>query len=120
MGAPGIVQGCHPRFWRTGSIFAGNRLIQHFHLQLDFCSFACKIIVSVRVIRLKRVSRCSTIVPSISGFESTSAATRNLFPPGVAFSKKILEFGLGGLKRLSPFVRRSVCAAQQGIEEEVE
>jgi len=71
--------------------------------------------------RMKRVRGCSTKVLSFSGFESTSVATWNLYPPGVALSKKILEFGLGGRwKRLSWFVRCPVYAALHEIEEEVE
>jgi len=90
-------------------------------VRLDFRKFACKIFISVCVIQLKKVRCCSTIVPSFSGFESTSAATWNLYPPGVVLSKEILEFGLGGrLKRLSWFVRRYAYAALYEIEEEVE
>ena len=89
----------------------------HCDLRLDFSKFACKMFSLACVSAGNKVIGCVKAAANASGLGPAPAAILMPFIPGVALSKKILDFGLGKLDRLSR-IADTACVPRRGDQRE--
>ena len=89
----------------------------HRDLRLDFRKFACKICPLVCRSAENRMSGCVAISLGAVALRPMPAAVWKPLIPGVALSKKILDFGLGRLDRLFQ-ISDTACVSRGVVQRE--
>jgi hypothetical protein len=90
----------------------------HCDLRLDFRKFACKMFSLACVSAGNRVIGCVKVAANASGLGPAPAAILMPFIPGVALTKKILDFGLGGLDHFSQIAEAARVSRRRDQREE--